>query len=74
MSAGTSSRHQEWLEELEPRVRAAVEADIAFYKPDGAWQFEENESEEDREASDGAELTADIRTEEQDSDSVAAAD
>lgn len=74
MSAGTNSRHQEWLDELEPRVRAEVEADIAFYKPDGVWQFEDRESDEDREPSDRTGLTADVRTEEPDSDTVAAAD
>lgn len=74
MSAGRNSRHQEWLDGLEPRVRAEVEADIALYKPGGAWQFEEHESEEDWEPSDGTGLTEEFRTEEPDSDAVAAAD
>ena len=47
MSAEAKSSHQEWLEALDPRVRAAVEAEIAQYKPDGVWEFEELESEED---------------------------
>lgn len=47
MSANTTSRHQEWLEALEPRVRAEVEAEIAYYKPDGVWEFEEVDIDED---------------------------
>lgn len=74
MSAGKNSRHQEWLDGLEPRVRDEVEADIAFYKPDGVWQFEQHESEEDGEPFDGTGLTTELRTEEPDSDAVAAAD
>lgn len=74
MSAGSNSRHQEWLEELEPRVRAEVEADMAFYKPAGMWQFEDHESEEGREPGEGPELTMDFGTEEPETDAVAAAD
>ena len=51
MSAGTGSKHQEWLESLDPRVRAEVEAEIAYYKPNGLWEFEESEAEDDWEPS-----------------------
>ncbi len=51
MSADTRSRHQVWLESLDPRVRAEVEAEIASYKPDGLWEFEEIEPEGDWEPS-----------------------
>ena len=51
MSADIGSRHQEWLESLDPRVRAEVEAEIASYKPEGLWEFEELEPEDDWEPS-----------------------
>ena len=47
---------------------------MAIYKPGGVWQFEEHESEEGREPGEEAELTTDFRTEEPESDAVAAAD
>ena len=51
MNADTGSKHQEWLESLDPRVRAEVEAEIASYKPKGLWEFEELETEDDWEPS-----------------------
>lgn len=74
MSADATSRHEEWLQALEPSVRAEVEAEIALYKPNGVWQFEESEAEEDGEPSDVTGLSADFSSEELDSDTVAAAD
>ena len=74
MSADTTSRHEEWLEALDPHVRAKVEAEIAYYKPAGVWEFEELEPEGDGEPSGRMGLTVDFGSEELDSDTVAAAD
>ena len=74
MSADTTSRHQEWLESLEPRVRAEVEAEMAYYKPGGFWSFEELEPEDDGHPLEKARTTVDFSSEDSDSDTVAAAD
>ena len=48
MSEEVRTRHREWLESLDPGVRAEVEAEIAFYKNEDLWEFEEVEdSDED---------------------------
>ena len=72
MSTNPKSRHQEWLESLEPSVRAEVEAEIAYYKPDGVWEFEEVDDEDDDWAPSAEPDTA--AQAESDSDVVAAAD
>ncbi len=72
MNAESTSRHQEWLESLEPRVRAEVEAEIAYYKPNGVWQFEEVDDDEGDWVPQAEPDTA--AQAESDSDVVAAAD
>lgn len=74
MSERARSRHEEWLDELEPRVRAEVEDEIASYKPAGGWQFEETEPEDDREPSDGTGQKPNLNSGESGTNTVAAAD
>ncbi len=64
MSADTRSRHQEWLEGLDPSTRAEVEAEISYYKPDGVWEFDEIEPEDDWEPSGRMGLTVHFSSEE----------
>lgn len=64
MRADATSRHQEWLEALEPRVRAEVEAEIAYYKSDGVWDFEEVDVDDDWEPSGKHGLTVEFSSEE----------
>ena len=64
MSESATSRHQEWLEALDPRVRAEVEAEIAYYKPDGLWEFEELEPEDDWQPSSRVGLTVHFSSDE----------
>ena len=64
MSADKISRHQEWFDSLDPRVRTEVEAEIAYYKPDGQWEFEESEPEDDWVPSDEIELAVSFSSEE----------
>ena len=47
MTAETTSPHQEWLAALDQNVRAAVEAEMLLHKPDGVWEFEALEPEND---------------------------
>ena len=47
MSEEVRTRHREWLESLEPHVRAEVEAEIAYYKNGDLWEFEEVDDDDD---------------------------
>lgn len=72
MSDEVRTRHREWLESLEPHVRAEVEAEIAYYKNGDLWEFEEVDDEDDGWAPSAEPDTA--ARAESDSDVVAAAD
>ncbi|MDE2746495.1 MAG: hypothetical protein OXI41_11015 [Chloroflexota bacterium] len=64
MSAETTSRHQEWREGLDPSTRAEVEAEISYYKPNGVWEFEEVEPDDDWEPSGRMGLTVHFSSDE----------
>ncbi len=70
MSEDARTRHREWLESLDPDVRVEVEAEIAFYKNEDLWEFEEVDDNDDDWAPPAEADTAAPA----ESDSVAAAD